>query len=265
MIQRLAGEIFYQLAPFPRLWKFNAKLRAADRTAREQTWASLGRDKLLPLIDQEWERARALDDKLGKLTAVLSIAVTLTGAAARTVLDSFPAGTIRGLAAILVIYAIASLFAGALVGFSGLRPKPRFGYGPDFAVQVRHPTKASAGRAADALAQFECWNAIRANESLAAVLAIRNGVVAFSVLALASLLLPSKTAPWAEDKIDVQIASEVTLSLVPTSERASATTEAAEGPIESRSDPNPARRNLAPKAADAMSHAAEGGPSELRH
>lgn len=218
------GDVWYELMPYPRLLKFNrvvaARLAPAKPGepepdgAREARWATLGRDKLLPLLADEWERAKSLDEKLFKATTALSVAVTAAGVASKAVLDALPTGPIKIGLMVVLLYAILSLFSGALMGFSGLRPKQRAGYGPDFAVRIRHDNKAAAAAIADALTHFEITNILRANEATAANMAIRNGVVAFALAMTFSLFIPAKKpeapAPGVIDERSYTVMAPVT-------------------------------------------------------
>ena len=59
-----------ELFPFARLLLVNRRVaaRLADETPdpRQARWAGLGREKLLALLAEEWDRAKALDEKLFK-------------------------------------------------------------------------------------------------------------------------------------------------------------------------------------------------------
>jgi len=203
-------EAGYQLFPFPRLLKFNRIVRATRNVPdeREAKWAALGRDKLLPILADEWERAKLIDDKLFKLTTALSLAVAAVGVASKAVLDVLPQGLVKTAVMGVLLYAILCLFAGTLMGFSGLRPKPRAGYGPDFALQIRHENKSAAAHIADALMDFEKANILRANEASAANMAIRNGVIAFAMAMTFSLFLPPKTVatkPTARQTVHISL------------------------------------------------------------
>lgn len=195
MIFSSLSEAWYQILPFPRLLAANRTVRAnGDKVDQRQlAWASLGREALLPILAEEWDRAKFIDEKLFKLTTALSLAVAAVGVASKAVLDALPAGPLKAGVIAVLLYAIVSLFVGTLMGFSGLRPKPRAGYGPDFALQIRHDDQQAAERIADALKDFEIKNIIRANEATAANMAIRNGVVAFALAMTFSLFLPPKS------------------------------------------------------------------------
>ncbi|WCK21762.1 hypothetical protein [Agrobacterium tumefaciens] len=201
------AEAWYQVFPFPRLIAFNRRVRGnSDKVEERQlAWVSLGRQALLPILAEEWDRAKSIDEKLFKLTTALSLAVAAVGVASKAVLDALPVGPLKVGVTVVLLYAIVSLFAGTLMGFSGLRPKPRVGYGPDFALQIRHDNKRSAERIADALKDFEIKNIIRANEASAANMAIRNGVIAFALAMTFSLFLPPKPEPPATPNIRVNV------------------------------------------------------------
>lgn len=194
MMLRWIGQAFYELVPFPRLLVANKLVArgSSDQDVRKQRWTGLGRSRLLELLDQEWERAKHLDDKLFKATTGLSVAVSAAGVASKTVLDSLSAGPFKVAITCVLLYAIASLFAGVIMGFKGLRPKQRPGYGPDFAVRTRRASQATSREIAAALMHFEIKNLIVSNEATAANMAMRNGVIAFALAMTTSLFIPSK-------------------------------------------------------------------------
>lgn len=207
MIGSWLAEAWYQIFPFPRLIAVNRTVRGNGNKVdeRQLAWVSLGRQALLPILAEEWDRAKFIDEKLFKLTTALSLAVAAVGVASKAVLDSMPAGPLKVGVTVVLLYAIVSLFAGTLMGFSGLRPKPRAGYGPDFALQIRHDNKHAAERIADALKDFEIKNIIRANDASAANMAIRNGVIAFALAMTFSLFLPPKPEPPVTPNIQVNV------------------------------------------------------------
>ena len=201
------AEAWYQIFPFPRVIAFNRTVRGnRDKVDdRQLAWASLGRQALLPILAEEWDRAKFIDEKLFKLTTALSLAVAAVRVASKAVLEALPAGPLKVGVTVVLLYAIVSLFSGTLIGFSGLRPKPRVGYGPDFALQIRHDNKRSAETIADALKDFEIENTIRANEASAANMAIRKGVIAFALAMTFSLFLPPKREPPVKPNIQVNV------------------------------------------------------------
>lgn len=203
----LLGDLFHQLVPFPRLlwaqWKIIKT--AEEPQLRSARWLDLGRDKLLALLDLEWERAQALEDKLFRLTTTLAVAVTAGGVVAKSLIESLVGWPARWVVFSLLVYAILLLFVGAVMGFSGLRPKPRPGYGPDFALKVQGRGVGAKRAAADALADFEVKNLLRSNEASAANLAIRNGVLAFGAALLLSLFAPPKPNPASQPDVHVVV------------------------------------------------------------
>lgn len=195
MIGAFVRNIVYELFPFPRLLVANKLVAkgSPDGDARKQRWVGLGRTRLLELLDQEWERAKHLDDKLFKATTGLSVAVSAAGVASKSVLDALSPGAFKIAITCALLYAIVSLFAGVIMGFKGLRPKQRPGYGPDFAVRIRQVSRSTAREISDALMHFEIKNLIVSNEATAANMAMRNGVIAFAIAMTVSLFIPAKT------------------------------------------------------------------------
>ncbi len=142
---------------------------------------ALSDEDLKKLVDSEWTRAKELDDKLQKLTAALSVSVTVGGLVATTILQDLAWSGLKLAAVVLFLFAALLLFGGVLLGFNGLRPKPRHGYGAAFMRKVA----TGGGVAKDALVAaaggFQRDNMIRANEASAATASIRNGIVIFVV------------------------------------------------------------------------------------
>jgi hypothetical protein len=187
----------YELAPPVMLILRRAKARkgSADSKAREQTWAALPQERLEKLVDLEWERARHIDDKLSKATASLSVAVTLGAAVVKSVADGIDPSWQKDAVLFLLCLAMVLMAIAAVLGFNGLRPKERFGYGPDFAVKLSADASKSPALLAAALAGFEVENRMRANEAMTAVDSLRNGVVLFAAAVMLGLFAPSAPPP----------------------------------------------------------------------
>ncbi len=94
--------------------------------------AELSNEDLAKLIEAEWTRGKELDDKLQKLTAALSVSGTVGGLVASTMLQDLAASGWKATAAALFLLAAGLLLTGVLIGFNGLRPKPRYGYGAGY-------------------------------------------------------------------------------------------------------------------------------------
>lgn len=140
---------------------------------------------LRKLIESEWVRAKELDDKLQKLTAALSVSVTIGGLVATTILQDLTLSDLKITAGVLFFFAALFLFGGVLLGFNGLRPKPRYGYGASFMRKIATTNGTVARDALVAAANgFQRDNMIRANEASAATASIRNGIVIFIVAML---------------------------------------------------------------------------------
>lgn len=174
---------------------------------------ALTNDNLKSLVDSEWTRAKELDDKLQKLTAALSVSVTIGGLVATTILQDLALSNIKVATGVLFLMSALFLFAGVLLGFNGLRPKPRHGYGAAFMRKIA-TTDGTVARDAlvSAASGFQQDNMIRANEASAATASIRNGVVLFVVAMLVGLIAAvAGKAPPAVDQPQAEKTSATTV------------------------------------------------------
>lgn len=177
----------------------NRKLAAAP--VDDVDIKALSDEDLKKLVESEWTRAKELDDKLQKLTAALTVSVAVGGLVASTILQDLALSRIKVASGVLFLLAAMFLFGGVLLGFNGLRPKPRYGYGAAFMRKVAC-TDGTVARDAliAAAAGFQRDNMIRANEASAATASIRNGIVIFVVAMLLGLIAAvAGKAPSAED------------------------------------------------------------------
>lgn len=136
-------------------------------------------------------KSKELDEKLTKLTATLSVAVTISGTLAKTIVDGLSQSPLRIPILIALSLSIILLLLGALIGFNGLRPKARYGYGADFILKTVKSGKESKETLEYAVCGFQCANQIRANEATVAILFIRDGIVALTVGIFLSILSPT--------------------------------------------------------------------------
>lgn len=154
--------------------------------------AALSNDDVLAFLAADGARAKELDEKLQKLTAVLSVAVTVGGLVGQTLLGGVTASWLKTAIAITFLVAELYLVVGVMVGFDGLRPRPRYGYGPGFLRLMAAGGKAKQDELIRAANGSLRDNMIRANQASAAASAIRNGVLVF---AFAVVLGLSATEP----------------------------------------------------------------------
>lgn len=180
--------------------KLNAQLEEIDTHPAFEDIRKLDTENLKALAASEWQRSKDLDDKLSKLTAVLSVALTISGVVTKMVADGLSSSLLGTLAVLLMFLAMVFFFIGALVGFGGLRPKPKFGYGGTYLRIL-----AEGGDRADAelkgvASSFQVANAIQANFGSAAIDLIRNGIVAFALgIALSAFAPAPSHAPATPD------------------------------------------------------------------
>ncbi|SEM93851.1 hypothetical protein SAMN05192583_1591 [Sphingomonas gellani] len=182
-IRFLAGELWTPIA----MWRTNSTIRQRA-IATGGPIAALSNDDLAKLIEAEWTRGKELDDKLQKLTAALSVSVTVGGLVGSTMLQDLVASGWKIAAAVLFLLAVALLLTGVLIGFNGLQPKPRYGYGAGYLSIVASGGDAARKEMIAAARSFERDNLLRANEAVAAIVSIRNGVLAFAAAMLVGLI-----------------------------------------------------------------------------
>ncbi len=142
--------------------------------------AALSDDDVLAFLAADGARAKELDEKLQKLTAVLSVAVTVGGLVGQTLLGGVTASRLKTAIAITFLVAELYLVVGVVVGFDGLRPRPRYGYGPGFLRLMAAGGKVKQDELVRAANGSLRDNMIRANQASAAASAIRNGVLVFA-------------------------------------------------------------------------------------
>lgn len=166
------------------------KLESLDAQESFSDIKSLSEEDIEKYIESEWTRAKELDDKLSKLTAALSVALTVGGAVAKSIVDGLAASPIKWTIVALLFLSMVFFFYGAIIGFRGLRPKPRFGYGAKFMNAVASGGESARKSMNEAAAGFEVVNLIRANEASAAIDPIRNGIVLFAIAMALSFVAP---------------------------------------------------------------------------
>lgn len=160
----------------------------SNKTMDTTDYEALDNEALKGLIETEWTRAKELDDKLQKLTAALSVSITVGGFVGTTMLLDLASSWLKISSAALFFVAATYLLIGAILGFNGLRPKPRWGYGAKF-MAIKAAGDPNARKALlKAATESERGNILRSNEADAATTSIRNGVIFFALAVLVSLL-----------------------------------------------------------------------------
>ncbi len=182
-IQFLARELWTPVA----MWRINSMIRRRTLGTGGPI-AELSNEDLAKLIEAEWTRGKELDDKLQKLTAALSVSVTVGGLVASTMLQDLVASGWKVAAAVLFLLTAGLLLTGVLIGFNGLRPKPRYGYGAGYLNIVAAGGDLARKEMVAAARSFERDNLLRANEAVAAIVSIRNGVLTFASAMLVGLV-----------------------------------------------------------------------------
>lgn len=158
-----------------------ANRRVAKSDVNTENIEALSDDDLQDLIRSEWIRAKELDEKLHKMTTVLSVAVAIGGLVSTTMLQNISGSTAKYVAIGLYLAATSLLVIGIALGFNGLLPKKRYGYGAAYMRNVAAGGETARQVMIEAAREFERDNLIRSNETTAAVVSIRNGVLVFAL------------------------------------------------------------------------------------
>ncbi|OWK32007.1 hypothetical protein [Sphingomonas mucosissima] len=194
-VRFIARELWTPIA----MWRTNSMIRRRAVSTGGPI-ATLSDADLSKLIEAEWTRGKELDDKLQKLTAALSVSVTVGGLVGSTMLQDLTASGWKIAAAVLFLLAAALLLTGVLIGFNGLRPKPRYGYGAGYLSIVAAGGDTARKEMIAAARSFERDNLLRANEAAAAIVSIRNGVLVFASAMLVGLVAAALGKATAEYK-----------------------------------------------------------------
>ncbi|MBZ9766713.1 hypothetical protein LB526_08070 [Mesorhizobium sp. CA6] len=160
-----------------RMWIANSGLRAEKFS--DPDIAELSDADLSSYLVADGVRAKELDEKLQKLTAALSVAVTVGGLVGQTMLGGLSASWLKTATAFSFLIAELYLVVGVIVGFDGLRPRARYGYGPAFLRIMSQGGDAKRNELIAAANASERDNIMRANQASAAASAVRNGVLIF--------------------------------------------------------------------------------------
>ena len=165
------------------LEKERAVLGSSD--SRYLDWFDLDSEKLDALIQTERERAKAIDEKAAKVTTVLAIGLTIGSTFAKSISDTVSIPILKTIVQLGLFIAMLYIVAGGLIGLmSGSLPKPQGGYGPDWEVDLVRAKRAPKRPRIDVLVEFEITNLIRNNDVSTALLCVRNGAIAFSIVVL---------------------------------------------------------------------------------
>lgn len=185
------------------------RLRTLDEHDSFDDIRSLTEDDVRKYVESEWTRAKELDEKLSKLTASLAVALTVGGAVAKAIVDGLAASPSKTAVLTLLFLSMLFFLYGAIIGFRGLRPKARFGYGAKFMNALAAGGETARKTLNEAAAGFEVVNMIRANETSAAIDLIRNGIILFAAAMALSFFAPPQLPEVGEGPSQCEIGRPV--------------------------------------------------------
>lgn len=133
---------------------------------------TLSPQQLTQRLDEERQRAAAMDEKTFKLTLSLSVGLTVLGSIAAFLIEAVSATAIQTALAILLGGGLFYVLAAGFVALGALRTLPSYGYGTQFMLQQG----TSQNALAEALARQETMNIVRHLRNETGYQALRNGL-----------------------------------------------------------------------------------------
>ena len=136
-------------------------------------YRKLSSEQLTRRLDDEHQRASAIDEKTSKMTLSLSVSVMILGFmiafTAKLEFDSMDQGLL-----ILVVLVLLYILIAAFMALGALRTLPKYGYGTEFVLKKSQESTRKVEILADALARQECMNDIRHLRNEMAYQTLRN-------------------------------------------------------------------------------------------
>lgn len=151
-------------------------------------------EQLKGRVDEEHQRASALDEKTFRMGLSLSVGLTIHGFMTAFLTKSKFDGMVLILLLMLAVLGLLYLFVAGCMAFSVLRTLPKYGYGTGFLLNKSRPNARETEILAIALAQQESMNIIRQIRNETAYQALRNGFCLLLVAYVMMFLLTLGTA-----------------------------------------------------------------------
>ncbi|MGB8274288.1 MAG: hypothetical protein WCF16_03350 [Alphaproteobacteria bacterium] len=137
-------------------------------------YSTLAVDQLTRRLEDERQRASAMDEKTFKLTLSLSVGLTVLGSTVALLVNGVSSPTVQIALIIMIGLGLFYVLAAGFVAVGALRTLPSYGYGTRFLLdQSVDPPQILA----DALARQETMNVVRHLRNEAAYQAMRNGLL----------------------------------------------------------------------------------------
>ena len=138
-------------------------------------YKKLSPEQLTRRLDDEHQRASAMDEKTFKMTLSLSVGLTILGFTTAFLTKSEFDGTILIVLLIPVVLGLFYLLVAGYMALGALRTLPKYGYGTEFILKKSQENTREVEILANALACQECMNTIRHLRNETAYQALRNG------------------------------------------------------------------------------------------
>lgn len=151
-------------------------------------YKKLSPEQLTRRLDDEHQRASAMDEKTFKMTLSLSIGLTILGFTTAFLTKSELDGMVLIVLLIPVVLGLFYLLVASYMALGALRTLPKYGYGTEFILKKSQGSTQEVEILADALARQECMNIIRHLRNETAYQALRNGFYLLSTWILIFLV-----------------------------------------------------------------------------
>ena len=186
------GRIFEEIFPFLAYYRNRSRVqKRCDfpnilNLKEFAAYNTLSLEQLTGRIDEEHQRASAMDEKTFKMGLSLSVGLTIHGFMTAFLTKSKFDGMVLMLPLMLAVLGLLYLFVAGCMSFSVLRTLPKYGYGTGFLLVRLRPNARETEILAIALAQQESMNIIRHIRNESAYQALRNG---FCLLLVAYVMM----------------------------------------------------------------------------
>lgn len=172
---RIAEELFPFAHYFVRKKRLGRRSESEDILNEQQFagYSALSAQQLTQRLDEERQRASAMDEKTFKLTLSLSVGLTVLGSTAAFLVKAVSSAAVQTTLTVIIGLGLFYVLAAGFVALGALRTFPSYGYGTQFLLQQQGNAQNVL---ADALARQETMNNIRHLRNETAYQALRNGL-----------------------------------------------------------------------------------------
>jgi hypothetical protein len=191
MVRSFILRVLEEIVPFFFYWMRAARKRksifSADFSDKNEIKLSgfslLSVSQLESRLEEEHERAKAIDEKTIKFSMTISIALTIVGSASSVILKTIEIPSLQAIALLSIGLSVIFTISGGMLSLGALKTLETFGYGTEHLIQKEKDNKSIS----IALLKQEELNIVRVLRNEATFQCLRNGflllLLAFSIYA----------------------------------------------------------------------------------